>query len=221
MKPQWFSTSYAEEDEAIRRVDVGARDPEGGGRRRSRSAATATSSTCPYVEPRVREFTRSAPDRPLTFGYLGSGNDWNVLSMNDLLQQLDTRHATFPHPIIVAGGVTKSVRDFPAAVKLGFVQELHTFYDAIDVALNPMVGGTGLKIKTVEPLSYGRPVLTTRPGVEGVGHLWQMPVFEDNGEFATTSSSASPALPPRRPLQNCSCSRRPRARRSTTSTSSA
>jgi hypothetical protein len=47
-----------------------------------------------------------------------------------------------------------------------------------------MVGGTGLKIKTVEPLSYGRPVLTTRPGVEGVGHLWQMPIFEDNGEFA-------------------------------------
>jgi hypothetical protein len=183
MKPQWFSTSYAEEDEAIRRVDVALAI------QKEEAAAFALRGHrnilyLPYVEPRIREFVRSTEPRPLTFGYLGSGNDWNVLSMNDLLQQLDTRHATFSHPIIVAGGVTKSVRDFPAAVKLGFVQELHSFYDAIDVAINPMVGGTGLKIKTVEPLSYGRPVLTTLPGVEGVAHLWQMPVFEDNGEFA-------------------------------------
>ena len=183
MKPQWFSTSYAEEDEAIRRVDVALAI------QKEEAAAFALRGHrnilyLPYVEPMVREFVRSAEPRPLTFGYLGSGNDWNVLSMNDLLQQLDARPSTFNHPLIVAGGVTKHVRDFPAAVKLGFVQELHSFYDAIDIALNPMVGGTGLKIKTVEPLSYGRPVLTTRPGVEGVGHLWQMPIFEDNGEFA-------------------------------------
>lgn len=184
MKPQWFSTTYAEEDEAIRRVDVALAI------QKEEAAAFALRGHrnilyLPYVEPLVREFVKyQGEGRPLTFGYLGSGNDWNVLSMNDLLQQLDARASTFNHPLIVAGGVTKHVRDFPSAVKLGFVQELHTFYDAIDIALNPMVGGTGLKIKTVEPLSYGRPVLTTRPGVEGVGHLWQMPIFEDNGEFA-------------------------------------
>jgi hypothetical protein len=184
MKPQWFSTSYAEEDEAIRRVDVALAI------QKEEAAAFALRGHrnilyLPYVEPLVRKFVKyEGQERPLTFGYLGSGNDWNVLSMNDLLQQLDARPSTFNHPLIVAGGVTKHVRDFPAAVKLGFVQELHSFYDAIDIALNPMVGGTGLKIKTVEPLSYGRPVLTTRPGVEGVGHLWQMPIFEDNGEFA-------------------------------------
>jgi hypothetical protein len=183
MKPQWFSTSFAEEDEALRRVDAALAIQK-------EEAATFAQRGhrnilyLPYVEPCVREFVRTSEPRPLTFGYLGSGNDWNVLSVNDLLQQLDTRNAAFLHPIVVAGGVTKSVRDFPAVVKLGFVQELHTFYDAIDIAINPMLGGTGLKIKTVEPLSYGRPVLTTRPGVEGVGHLWQLPVFEDNGVFA-------------------------------------
>jgi hypothetical protein len=46
--------------------------------------------------------------------------------------------------------------------------------------LNPMVGGTGLKIKTVEPLSYGKPVLTTLPGAQGLTHLWQLPMFDDN-----------------------------------------
>ena len=33
--------------------------------------------------------------------------------------------------------------------------------------LNPMVGGTGLKIKTVEALAHGRPILSTAAG--GVG----------------------------------------------------
>ena len=62
------------------------------------------------------------------------------------------------------------MREGTGVIKLGFVQELHTFYDAIDVALNPMVGGTGLKIKTVEPLCYGKPVLTTLPGAQGLTH---------------------------------------------------
>ena len=183
MKPQWFSTTYEEEDAAIRKVDVALAI--------QKEEATAFAARghrnilyLPYVEPRVREFVPASEPRPLTFGYLGSGNDWNVLSMNDLLQQLEAHPGAFDHPLIVAGGVTNHVREFPAAIKIGFVQELHTFYDAIDIAINPMVGGTGLKIKTVEPLSYGRPVLTTRPGVEGVGHLWQLPVFETNAEFA-------------------------------------
>jgi hypothetical protein len=118
--------------------------------------------------------------RPLTFGYLGSGNDWNILSMADFLGRLQARGVPFPHPIVVAGGVCRHVREMAGVIKLGFVQELHTFYDAIDIALNPMVGGTGLKIKTVEPLSYGRPVLTTLPGAQGLTHLWGLPLFEDN-----------------------------------------
>lgn len=183
MKPQWFSCSFEEEDAAIRKVDVALAI------QKEEASAFAMRGHrnilyLPYVEPCVREFTRSTVQRPLTFGYLGSGNDWNILSMNDLLQELDNHPSTFDHPLIVAGGVTKHVREFPSAIKIGFVQELHSFYDAIDIAINPMVGGTGLKIKTVEPLSYGRPVLTSRPGVEGVGHLWQLPIFESNVEFA-------------------------------------
>lgn len=183
MKPQWFSTTYAEEDDALRRVDVALAI------QKEEAAAFAARGHrnilyLPYVEPRTRDFVRSTQARPLTFGYLGSGNDWNVLSMNDLVNQIAALPEAFDHPVVVAGGVTKHVREFPGAVKVGFVQELSAFYDAIDIAINPMVGGTGLKIKTVEPLSFGRPVLTTLPGVEGVGHLWQLPVFDDNEQFA-------------------------------------
>lgn len=183
MQPQWFSTSYAEEDTALRRADAALAIQK-------EEAASFVARGhknilyLPYVEPLVRPFTQDAPTRPLTFGYLGSGNDWNILSINDLMMRLTSGGATFSHPVVVAGGVTRHVRDFQNVVKIGFVQQLHNFYDAIDVALNPMVGGTGLKIKTVEPLCYGKPVLCTQAGAEGVSHLWKMPVYPDNPAMA-------------------------------------
>jgi hypothetical protein len=179
MKPQWFSTTYADEDSALRRADAAlAIQKEEAAELAARGHRNIL--YLPYVEPCVRPFERHGGGRPLTFGYLGSGNDWNILSMADFLGRLQARGVSFPHPIVVAGGVCRHVREMAGVIKLGFVQELHTFYDAIDIALNPMVGGTGLKIKTVEPLSYGRPVLTTLPGAQGLTHLWGLPVFEDN-----------------------------------------
>jgi hypothetical protein len=179
MKPQWFSTTYADEDSALRRADAAlAIQKEEAAELAARGHRNIL--YLPYVEPCVRPFERRDGGRPLTFGYLGSGNDWNILSMADFLGRLQARGVPFPHPIVVAGGVCRHVREMAGVIKLGFVQELHTFYDAIDIALNPMVGGTGLKIKTVEPLSYGRPVLTTLPGAQGLTHLWGLPLFEDN-----------------------------------------
>lgn len=179
MKPQWFSTSYADEDVALRRADAAlaiqkeeAAELAGRGHRNI--------LYLPYVEPALRTFEPRTGNRPLTFGYLGSGNDWNILSMAEFLSMMQARGVPFPHPIVVAGGVCRHVREGTGVIKLGFVQELHTFYDAIDIALNPMVGGTGLKIKTVEPLCYGKPVLTTLPGAQGLTHLWQLPMFNDN-----------------------------------------
>jgi hypothetical protein len=179
MKPQWFSTSYADEDVALRRADAAlaiqkeeAAELAGRGHRNI--------LYLPYVEPALRTFQPRSGGRPLTFGYLGSGNDWNILSMAEFLSMMQARGVSFPHPIVVAGGVCRHVREGTGVIKLGFVQELHTFYDAIDIALNPMVGGTGLKIKTVEPLCYGKPVLTTLPGAQGLTHLWQLPMFDGN-----------------------------------------
>jgi hypothetical protein len=183
MQPQWFSCSFDDEDAALQRSDAAIAI------QKEEALAFAARGHrnvvyLPYVEPQVRSFERFRGSRPLTFGYLGSGNDWNVLSFNDLLIKLQATGEAFPHPVVVAGGVSRHVRESQGVIKIGFVQELHAFYDAIDIALNPMVGGTGLKIKTVEPLCYGKPVLSTKSGVEGVGHLWQLPVFLDNRELA-------------------------------------
>ena len=51
---------------------------------------------------------------------------------------------------------------------IGLVDDLDDFYRRIDIAINPMVGGTGLKIKSLEALSYGKALLATEDAMVGI-----------------------------------------------------
>jgi hypothetical protein len=48
------------------------------------------------------------------------------------------------------------------------IASLDHYYQTVDIAINPTFYGSGLKIKTVEALSYGIPLVTTRNGAEGL-----------------------------------------------------
>lgn len=198
MPPRWFSCTRADEDAAFRRADAvlaiqreEAREMAARGHRHI--------LYLPYVEPRVREFVPVANGRPLTLGYLGSGNDWNIRSLQAFLDAAQAAGG-LPHPLLVAGAVARHIPDTPGVRRLGFVRELSDFYDAVDLAINPMVGGTGLKIKTVEPLCFGRPVLCTPAGAQGLGHLWQLPVVEDAAAMVQALAGL-PAEPGSAPLR--------------------
>ena len=106
-------------------------------------------------------FFMAPPAEPprFMFGYLGSGNPWNARS----IQILDGELTSGPGvDWLLAGSILKQ----PLALKsspylLGFVKELKDFYPNVHCVINPMSGGTGLKIKTVEALSFGKPVIGT------------------------------------------------------------
>ena len=57
---------------------------------------------------------------------------------------------------------------FPGVEFLGHVADVETEYAAADIVVNPAWIGTGLKIKTVEALSAGKPLVTTPTGIEGM-----------------------------------------------------
>ena len=48
------------------------------------------------------------------------------------------------------------------------MEDLGPFYDECSVIINPCLAGSGLKIKSVEALSYGKPLVTTPKGAEGL-----------------------------------------------------
>jgi glycosyltransferase involved in cell wall biosynthesis len=76
----------------------------------------------------------------------------------------------------------------PRVERRGFVPDVAEAYAQSYVAINPVRAGAGLKIKTVEGLSYGRAVVTTPVGGEGLedGAGSAFLVADDPQQFAQT-----------------------------------
>ncbi|MFC7539078.1 glycosyltransferase family 4 protein [Siccirubricoccus deserti] len=107
----------------------------------------------------------AAPPRH-PFGYLGSANPWNAASV----LALDAALREAPLPWLIAGRILGR-QDLVLAsrpARMADVPDPAQFYAAVDCVLNPMTGGTGLKIKTVEALAHGRPVLGTSAAFAGL-----------------------------------------------------
>ncbi|MBO0933581.1 glycosyltransferase [Fibrella aquatilis] len=68
----------------------------------------------------------------------------------------------------------------------GFVPELEQVYAQFDVAINPVRFGSGLKIKNMEALGYGLPLLTTTHGAIGLEDYTQeaMLIADTPADFA-------------------------------------
>lgn len=113
-----------------------------------------------------------APVRPgsRTIGYCASRWVSNVRALQWLLDEiwpaLRARGATLQ----VAGFVTRSLPAPPpdGVVSRGYVPGLQALWSGFDVAVNPVRDGSGLKIKNVEALAAGIPLVTTTDGARGL-----------------------------------------------------
>lgn len=107
---------------------------------------------------------------PLRAGYLASANPSNVVSISMLIElwAMDP-FLSSQVSLHLAGSICQEVEDgVPFIVKHGFVSDVRRFYQGVDFTVNPNVGGSGLKIKSVEALSYGRPLFSTAEGMLGI-----------------------------------------------------
>ncbi len=77
-------------------------------------------------------------------------------------------------------------KDYPNTNYLGRVQQPYDVYKRCHVVVNPIQMGSGLKIKNIEAMAHGRPVVTTPLGAQGlrgaVGH--GLIVAEDPSDFS-------------------------------------
>ncbi|MDN3503946.1 MAG: glycosyltransferase [Rhabdochlamydiaceae bacterium] len=62
----------------------------------------------------------------------------------------------------------------------GTVNNLKSFYHSTDVFINPVLFGSGLKIKTVEALAHGVPLVSTSYGVQGIKNEHDAFLVEDD-----------------------------------------
>ncbi len=99
--------------------------------------------------------------------YVASANNHNVKAakwfFNEVYPLLSKNIS-----ILVIGKITEHIPDFDNVEKITFVEKLDSFYKQSKIAICPMLSGTGLKIKVVEALSFGLPIVCNEAGVDGL-----------------------------------------------------
>lgn len=169
----WISLTTADERRGLLRADriIAIQDTERqyfegvvNGERLVRTVGHLLSAR--FAEP------GDASDR--TLGYLASDNALNVESLAWFLEHcwVQIRNARPDARLLVGGRICRVLGEMPEGVELaGEVTSPDAFYARCVFSVNPMRGGTGLKIKTVESLAVGRPVVTFPAGAAGLEAL--------------------------------------------------
>ncbi|MDO6691922.1 glycosyltransferase [Aliiglaciecola sp. 3_MG-2023] len=186
LEPAWFYTTKELEAFALDRADIviAIQDEEA---RYFESITNTPVEVMGYVVPQQQLLTRNPVDEEkIRIGYIGSANPFNVQSIIALQNELLINNEMFSKfEFYLAGTICNSISSVNKVFKIiGKVQELSDFYREIDVAINPMVGGTGLKIKSLEALSYGKPLIGTLDAMVGIE------VFDDMQKYESLSDLA-------------------------------
>ena len=70
--------------------------------------------------------------------------------------------------ICVVGKIANCIEDYLNVEKNLFVKDLDQFYASSKIAICPMFTGTGLKIKVIEAMSFGLPIVSNERGIDGL-----------------------------------------------------
>ena len=121
-----------------------------------------------------------------TIGIIGSDNLANREGLALFLDQSwPLIHSQYPQARLrIAGKLGLALRDqdhsgLPDGVTtLGWIPDLSHFYRDLRLVVNPVVRGTGLKIKSVEALAHARPLVAYPVGLEGISCSSDLPWIE-------------------------------------------
>lgn len=118
-----------------------------------------------------------------TIGYIGSSNPHNTAGLNLFLAKhwANIKSANPEAELHIAGIQEIAPPIGTSGIKsVGHVPNLDEFYQSCTFMINPCNTGTGLKIKSVEALQHGKPLVTTTEGVKGLEDSINRCVFVAN-----------------------------------------
>ncbi len=117
--------------------------------------------------------------------YVASDNPHNIKSCQWFFSEV---YPLLPPTITICviGKITNHVEEYSNVTKIRFVESLKEYYQRTRISVCPMLTGTGVKVKVIEALSYGLPIVCTLRGVDGLSNktnngCW---VAENEKEFA-------------------------------------
>jgi glycosyltransferase involved in cell wall biosynthesis len=163
----WFSVSEAEQDRGMRRADkIFAVQDEEADYFKSRVDKPVIVVGVPFPVTNLPMRKRIAK-----IGWFASDNPNNRHAFQALAAAWEQN--TFLNnscELVIGGRITASLpQRLPRGmVNFGTVRDTKDFYETIDLVINPDTTGTGIKIKTLEALSFGRPLVCTAFAARGL-----------------------------------------------------
>jgi glycosyltransferase involved in cell wall biosynthesis len=164
----YFSTSEALEVEGLSRADYIFAIQENEGeyfRKRVKSEVIVQPPTL------SQNFIKYEPqkDKEIIVGFIGSAHYPNILAIENFIKVI----AGLKHNITIkiAGQICHEIfsGDYPNFVKLiGAPDDILLFYESCDLMINPDMLYSGLKVKSLEALSYGVPLVSTKMAMDGI-----------------------------------------------------
>ncbi|MHC4976190.1 MAG: glycosyltransferase family 4 protein [Planctomycetota bacterium] len=173
----WVQLSREEEADALKPFDVVVAIQNQDAQKFQMLAPHAEVITVPHAMDLPGVIDRlagsAAPDSGITLGYLAVGNAPNIASLEWFLEHcwsLVLERLGSSVRLLIGGEVGQRI-DLGAAKQIstmGVTDSLEEFYEHVDIAINPVQFGGGLKIKNVEAMAFGLPLVTTSVGAEGM-----------------------------------------------------
>jgi glycosyltransferase involved in cell wall biosynthesis len=105
--------------------------------------------------------------------YLGAGNISNIDGINYFIEYILPKLVAKIENVklVLSGNICNHIVDAPNIEKLGEVKNIEDAYKEADIVINPGRVGTGLKIKNIEALGFGLPLVCTSQAAEGMDCL--------------------------------------------------
>jgi GT2 family glycosyltransferase len=108
----------------------------------------------------------------MVMGYIAGVNGFNNDQIKRFYDAWEKRpELTKKTELYIAGSIGKWLNanhPLPKARVQGFIDNIADFYAQCDVIINPDFGGTGIKIKCIEALSYGKPLICSERSMNGI-----------------------------------------------------
>lgn len=170
IKAAWFSTTESEEAKALKRADVVLAIQDFEAKHFERITSSPVRILGHLTSPQFVNRKTHAKNSKLNIGLLASDNPINQHSLSLLSHEITANpdlaaRCTFH----LAGALsTTGAANQPFFTKHGFVDDAAAFHADMDIVINPNIGGTGLKIKSVDALSYGVPFVATSDAMVGI-----------------------------------------------------
>lgn len=165
----WLSVSEEEQARCMRRADIVFAVQE------EELAVFEWQAKRPVIQVKIALDDKTETPFPagrsrLMVGIVASANENNRVAVEEFVRLWEREPALGAKAeLCIAGDIGAFVRSADPSIRiLGRVVDLDAFYAGLDLAINPDCGGTGIKVKSLEALSYGRPLLCSPAGGAGL-----------------------------------------------------